>query len=107
MKLTTEELACELCDILDSRATGTEHFGYKFLIEPGRKYFKIIQYGTYDGVIISEGHRSVHAFVDKLTGDLYKAAGWKAPAKGARYNLFTDMEKLRFVTDVYGSYLYR
>lgn len=107
MKLTAEELACELCDILDTKKSVSPASGYKFLIEPGRKYFKIIQYDTYDGKIQPDGHRSVHAFVDKLTGDLYKAAGWKAPAKGARYNLFTDMEKLRFVTDVYGSYLYR
>ena len=107
MKLTSEELSCELCDILDSRKSATEHFGYKFLIEPGRKYFKIIQYGTRNGEIEPEGQRSVHAFVDKTTGDLYKAASWAQPAKGARYNLFTDMEKLRAQADVYGSYLYR
>jgi len=106
MKFTSEELACELCDILDARKSATEHFGYKFLIEPGRKYFKIIQYGTYDGEIRHDG-RSVHAFVNKTTGDLYKAASWAQPAKGARYNLFTDMEKLRAQADVYGSYLYR
>ena len=30
---------------------------------------------------------SVHAFVDKKTGEVYKAASYKAPAKIVRYNL--------------------
>lgn len=32
--------------------------------------------------------RSSWAFIDKTNGDILKAAGWKAPAKGARANLF-------------------
>ena len=31
--------------------------------------------------------RSVHAFVDKKTGEVYKPASFKAPAKIVRYNL--------------------
>ena len=31
--------------------------------------------------------RSVHAFVDKKTGEVYKAASFKAPAKHVRFNL--------------------
>ena len=45
----------------------------------GRKYAKIIQ----------EGSRVV-AFVDMKTGDIFKPAGWKAPAKHARGNLFSE-----------------
>jgi hypothetical protein len=52
---------------------------YEFTIESGRKYHKII--------MNANGSRSVHAFVDKKTGSLYKSASWKAPAKGERYNL--------------------
>ena len=47
---------------------------YKFSIDTGRKYHKIVQ-------TCSDGAQSVHAFVDKNTGELYKAASWKAPAK--------------------------
>lgn len=31
------------------------------------------------------GQRSVHAFVERATGHVYKAEGWKAPAKGVRF----------------------
>ena len=30
---------------------------------------------------------SVHAFVDKKTGQVYKPASWQAPAKHVRYDL--------------------
>lgn len=52
--------------------------------------------------------QSVHAFVDKDTGDLLKAAGFKAPAKGARGNLLDDEDFARIlrVCDWSGSYLY-
>ena len=31
--------------------------------------------------------QSVHAFVDKKTGEVYKAASYKSPAKGVRFDL--------------------
>jgi hypothetical protein len=73
-----------------------------FEIESGKKYHKI--------VMISSGNaRSVHAFVDKNTGDLYKAASWKSPAKGVRFNLLLikDREWLMQYADSLGGYLYR
>jgi len=55
------------------------------------------------------GHRHVHAFVEIATGDLLKAAGWKAPAKGARGNLIDDtsFQHILTIADKYGSYLYK
>ena len=53
---------------------------YKFNIQTGRKYHKIIMTDC-------SGSNSVHAFVDKKTGELYKAASFKAPAKGVRFDL--------------------
>jgi hypothetical protein len=46
-------------------------------------------------IVRSEPHtRSVYCFVDKATGDIFKAAGWKAPAKHARGNIYNqDMLK--------------
>ena len=75
---------------------------YKFVVESGRKYHKIVQ--TDKG-----GCQSVHAFVDKKTGELYKAASFKAPAKGVRYDLrlITDREFVFKNCDWAGGYLYK
>lgn len=55
-------------------------FGVEF--EPGSKYVKVVK-------VSSGGSRSVHSFVEKETGAIWKAASWKAPAKNfARGNVF-------------------
>ncbi len=75
---------------------------YKFSIDTGRKYHKIVQ-------TCSDGSQSVHAFVDKKTGELYKAASWKAPAKGVRFDLriITQREDVLENCDWAGGYLYQ
>ena len=54
------------------------------------------------------GSRSVHAFVDKKTGEVYKSASWKSPAKHVRYDLrlIKDREWLMENADWAGEYLY-
>jgi len=61
--------------------------GMKFRIENGRKYYRIIQQ-DYDTFQDRNEYRdgSVHAFVDKKTGEVYKPASWKSPAKHVRYD---------------------
>jgi hypothetical protein len=73
---------------------------YEFYPETGRKYHKII--------MNANGSRSVHAFVDKKTGEVYKSASWKSPAKGVRYDLrlIEQREWLFEHADWAGSYLY-
>ena len=73
---------------------------YDFTFESGRKYHKIIMN---DGT-----QRSVHAFVDKKTGSVYKSASFKSPAKGVRYDLriIEQREWLLQNADWAGSYLY-
>ena len=75
---------------------------YKFTINTGRKYHKII-------METSDGSSSVHAFVDKKTGELYKAASFKAPAKGVRFDLrvIKDREHVLENCDWAGGYLYQ
>lgn len=73
-----------------------------FDVETGRKYYKIVQVT----VTANDTHTSVHCFVDKNTGDVYKPAGWAAPAKGVRFNILRDMDILQNA-DWAGSYLYR
>ncbi len=74
--------------------------GYEFYPETGRKYHKII--------MVANGSRSVHAFVDKKTGEVYKSASFKAPAKGVRYDLriIEQREWLFQHADWAGAYLY-
>jgi len=73
---------------------------YDFYPETGRKYHKI--------VMNAAGSRSVHAFVDKKTGQVYKSASWKSPAKGVRYDLriIEQREWLMQHADRAGGYLY-
>ncbi len=77
---------------------GDEQAVYYFFKE-NKKYYKITQ--------VWEGVETIHAFVDKNTGDVYKPASYKAPYKDARYNLFHDHKKLIDECDWAGSYLYK
>ena len=75
---------------LDAIENGTANL-MLFKVYSGKRYYKIVQqefetwekskyYGQYrDG--------SVHAFVDKKTGQVYKPASWQAPAKHVRFDL--------------------
>lgn len=72
-----------------------------YVIETGKKYHKVI-------FVDGGGSRSVHAFIDKKTGEVYKSASWKAPAKGVRYDLriIEQREWLFEKADWAGGYLY-
>ena len=65
---------------LDFKTSHPNSDPYKFYIESGRKYHKLI-------METGGSSRSVHAFIDKKTGDVFKPASFKAPAKIARYNV--------------------
>jgi hypothetical protein len=57
------------------------------VVEEGPRYLRIVRETRVksSGEVVS---RSAHAFLDRASGDVLKAAGWKAPAKGARGNIF-------------------
>lgn len=80
---------------------------YEFVIETGRKYHKIIML-IHNSASPTGTSRSVHAFVDKKTGEVYKSSSFKAPAKGVRYDLriIEQREWLLENADWAGSYLY-
>lgn len=59
---------------------------HELQMSEGKRYIKF----TRDG--------SVRAFIDKENGDVLKAASWKAPAKGARGNVFAIDNGLTRVT---------
>ena len=75
---------------------------YKFTIEEGRKYHKIVQTDTSGGC-------AVHAFVDKKTGEVYKPASWRGPAKDVRFDLrlIEQREWVLENCDWAGGYLYK
>lgn len=87
-----------LCDALTHVAP--DGYGYE-LNSSGRKYHKIF-------MCINGKRDSIHAFIDKKTGEVYKPASLKAPAKGVRYDLrlISDREYLFANADWAGSYLY-
>ena len=104
IELNIRKYALMLCDALienfKSRNNGKDS-GYKFYIESGRKYHKVI-------METGGGSRSVHAFIDKKTGDVFKPASFKAPAKIARYNVLRieSREEMFKRADWAGGYLY-
>ena len=72
-------------------------------MEIGRKYIKVWSY-----LVVGDERksgRSCWMFVDKNTGECYKPASYKAPAKGVRY-LITQLADNPHICDAYGSFLY-
>ena len=97
-QLNVTKWSLVLCDTLTERAPTD----YTFQLDSsGRKYHKIFMY-------INGKRDSIHAFIDKKTGEVYKPSSIKAPAKGVRYNLFiiTEREEMLEKCDWAGGYLY-
>ena len=78
-----------------------------FFIEKGRKYYKVcLRWKQVNRQFKDD--ISVHCFVDKLTGEVYKPAGWKSPAKHVRFNMSDDLDRAKLfnICDWAGGYLY-
>ena len=75
---------------------------YTYEVEEARKFLKI-------WMSTESGSRSIHAFIDKKTGDVYKPASTKAPAKGVRFNLLDEASREEMLSRASwaGGYLYR
>ena len=103
IQLNVRKYTLMLCDALEHnfKQQHPNSDPYKFYIESGRKYHKII-------MECEDGSRSVHAFVDKKTGEVYKSASWRGPAKHVRFDLrlIKDREWLLENADWAGGYLY-
>jgi len=92
---------------IDKLKNGESDYSYE--IEKGKKYLKIM-------MVIDNGpnrlgaSRSVHAFIDKNTGEVYKAASWRGPARnGVRFDLrlIESRERLYECCDWAGGHLYK
>ena len=76
---------------LEKIENGTANL-YKFDYKVGKKFIKVfnLQYQEANEFYNRKaGYRagSVTAFIDKNTGEVYKPASWKAPAKHVRFDL--------------------
>ena len=109
------------CDKLkencETTINGLKHYkSVKFEPSGGRKYIKVkyfttrieTDWETGEEKILEDKNGSIHCFVERTTGDIYKPAGWKSPytkgnncVRGNIYNKST-FEK----TDLYGGWLY-
>ena len=98
---------------LDAIENGTANL-MKFVVKTGKRYYKIVQqeFETWEKSKYYGQYRdsSVHCFVDKETGDVYKPASWSAPAKHIRFT-FQNVDHLKFLlnpdnVDWAGGYLY-
>ena len=93
-----EKWCVQLCEVLTrDYEKRYDNYRCRFHLSSGRKYWKILE---------TEG--SVHAFVDKKTGEVYKPASWSSPAKGVRYDLriIKEREACLNNADWAGGYLY-
>ena len=99
--LKYSEMLCEALLQDFKGRNGGRSSDYKFYIESGRKYHKVI-------METGAGSRSVHAFIDKRFGHVYKPASFKSPSKHIRYNLLVDKSREECFErcDWAGGYLY-
>ena len=78
-------------DRVDEINNGTANL-YKFVFKTGKKFHKVyfLEYqdaNEYYNRKAGYTAGSVHCFIDKQTGEVYKPASWKAPAKHVRFDL--------------------
>ena len=80
---------------------------FKIEKRPGKKYIKLVCQ-CYHRETREKTHGSVWCFIDANTGDVYKPASFKAPAKHIRYKLLdnTSYQEALERADWAGSWLY-
>jgi hypothetical protein len=98
---------CLIDKLLDHYNKQHGDYAIAFDTVRGTKYYKLIQRNTKRDAVGHEG-ASVHAFIHRQSGAVYKPATWKAPAKHVRYNLLDDVsyETCLMKADWLGHYLY-
>lgn len=73
--------------------------------ETGKRYVRIVkrERNPQTGELCERG--SAFCFIDTTNGDILKAAGWKAPAKGKRGSIFSDDRGRSAITEHGAVYL--
>jgi len=106
-----KERAQDVCNALKKQLS--ERFpsltsDYDFRYSVHKRYIKIEEFTNSKSGSNDFDGRSVHAFIDKHNGNMYKPASWRGPAKYARYNLLDDESYKECLSkaDHCGGYLY-
>lgn len=87
--MVTETEIKAFCEAVQDKVTEgrpSKVFKYTISAEWGKKNIRIVVNETTDSTPFYK-NISVFCFVDIETGNILKAAGWKAPAKGVRGNI--------------------
>lgn len=82
-KAAFEVFFAELTELQEKRCKEAGYTKKTYGYTIGKKYIRVV-----------EDDARVFLFVDKTTGNILKPAGWKAPAKHARGNIFDDTKGL-------------
>lgn len=93
-------------DFANAMNSKFRHEDTTFSLERGKKYDKVVAAST------TGSSRHVFAFVVRATGDLVKAASWKAPQRdkdglAVRYNLDREFDTAVEAADLFGGFLYK
>ena len=78
-------------DQLAKIVSGTANLD-KFRYYQGKKYLKVVR-EEYDERNDRWRATTVPAFINTATGEVYKPASWKAPAKHVRFDLSNDLDR--------------
>lgn len=77
------------------------YWTYPTVLKPGKKFDKLVDVRADE----PKKAQSAHAFIERSTGYIYKAASWNAPAKDARASIF-DPNSYKHFTSTTG-WLYK
>jgi hypothetical protein len=73
---------------VEGRFVGYPNQGAKLETQEGPKYIRVVSKDIWNGQVAPSG--SAYCFVEKTTGNVFKAARYKVPAKGVRSNIFAE-----------------
>ena len=107
LKERAQDVCHALKKQLDQRfPTLTSDYDFRYSVH--KRYIKIEEFTNRKAGSNEFESRSVHAFIDKHNGNMYKPASWRGPAKYARYNLLDDESYKECLSkaDHCGGYLY-
>lgn len=116
-----EKVKAILEKVAEHGAAQSPRFWYYFAFEKGPKYLRVFIFDSLHESEAKENMRRIaesggkrmsggriFMFVDHSTGEVFKPASWRIPAKGARFNLNDPVSFAEAVkkADPYGSFLY-
>lgn len=92
---------------MDAVESGHSSF-YQVAPYVGKRYIKLIRASVQSRSenVLTDMGRAVYMFIDKETGNIYKPASAKTPAKGIRFHIDQLVEHPA-LCDPYGSFLYK